>query len=589
MKITSAANINSLWASLLVEELVRNGVKDFCISPGSRSSPLTVAVAQNPKTKTFIHFDERGCAFYGVGLVSASKNPCAIICTSGTAAANLYPGLIEASKKKLPLIVLTADRPPELRFTGAHQTIDQVKMFGNYVRWSFDMPAPTIDIAPAFVLTTVDQALAQAKGSLPGPVHLNCMFREPLAPQKTKNKFSDYLQPIKNWQHQTTAYTQYVAPDLNLTKDMLLKTAKAIKKIKSGIIVVGKLTDSNEQQSVLTLAQKLHWPIFTDISSGLRLGTRDKNIIHYFDHILLSEKWIKKIKPDGILHLGGRITSKRFYDFIEQTRPKEYIMVLNHSLRNDPSHVVTIRVLGQIKTFCHEISKALPDRKKHSFLNNLQDLNTAVDDVLRPALSNEKNLTEIQVARLISEHINKDHALFLASSLPIREMDMFACIDKASIPIGANRGASGIDGTLAAASGFAIGLKKPTTLLIGDLAFLYDLNSLSIVKNSTVPLTIVILNNNGGGIFSFLPIAKYPRVFEKYFGTPHDFDFLHVSRQFHCQYFNPKNKKTFIENYKQSMKSKSSSIIEITSNRTENVRQHRILQKKIVTRLNQIT
>jgi 2-succinyl-5-enolpyruvyl-6-hydroxy-3-cyclohexene-1-carboxylate synthase len=180
MNFPKLPNANHLWSSLIIEELIRNGVDYFCLAPGSRSSPLAVAVATNPRAKSFVHFDERALAFHALGYASAPRKACAVITTSGTAAANLFPAVIEASKKKLPLVILTADRPPELRYTGANQTIDQVKMFGDYVRWQFDMPCPTADIPANFVLTTIDQAVFRANGEVKGPVHINCMYREPL-------------------------------------------------------------------------------------------------------------------------------------------------------------------------------------------------------------------------------------------------------------------------------------------------------------------------------------------------------------------------------------------------------------------------
>lgn len=344
MIATASPNINHLWADLMIEELIRNGIDTFCISPGSRSTPLTVAVARHPKAQSFIHFDERGSAFRALGIAAATHHPCVIITTSGTAAANLFPAIIEASKKKLPLIVLTADRPPELRSTGAHQTIDQVKMYGDYVRWQFDMPCPTTDIAPEFVLTTIDQAISRAMDNPNGPTHINCMYRELQELEEVKPAWKSYLKSISAWQKNSDAYTQYVVSKPQLQRaDLDLIVAK-IKGIKSGIIVVGKLSDTQEQKNVLKLAEKLNWPIFPDVVSGLRLGITHKNIISYFDQILLSSKFQTKYKPDGILHLGGRITSKRWYQYMEKVAPSQYIMALSHPLRNDPLHNVTTRV-----------------------------------------------------------------------------------------------------------------------------------------------------------------------------------------------------------------------------------------------------
>ena len=205
-------NLNYLWTSLIVEELLRQGIEYFCIAPGSRSGPLTVAIARNPKAKSFVHFDERGLAFHALGYISAANKPAVIISTSGTAVANFFPAVVEASKKKLPLIILTADRPLELRKTGANQTIEQSEIFGEYVRFRSDLPCPDLKISPEFILTTIDQAVFRANGELRGPAHLNCMFREPLVPVASDEDFSEYLKGLKSWQKTNRVYTRYVPP-----------------------------------------------------------------------------------------------------------------------------------------------------------------------------------------------------------------------------------------------------------------------------------------------------------------------------------------------------------------------------------------
>jgi len=215
MEIQKAPNINTLWGEFIIEELIRDGVEFFCLAPGSRSTPLTAAVALNKKAKSFVHFDERGLAFHALGYVSALRKPVALICTSATAAANFLPAIIETSKKKLPLIVLTADRPPELQKSGSDQTIDQIGIYGKYVKWEFNFPCPTTDIRPEFVLTTIDQAVYQAKTGTPGPVHLNCMYREPLAPLGRLQDFSKYVKDLMGWAKSQGPYTSYASPEFS--------------------------------------------------------------------------------------------------------------------------------------------------------------------------------------------------------------------------------------------------------------------------------------------------------------------------------------------------------------------------------------
>lgn len=570
MKMNSP-NITYLWASLMVEELIRNGADYFCIAPGSRSSPLTMAAADNPRAKTFVHFDERGLAFHALGYVAATKKAAVLICTSGSAAANFFPAIIECSKKKLPLIVLTADRPPELRFTGANQTIDQVKIFGEYVRWNFDMPTPTADIKPAFILTTIDQAVFRSKELPPGPVHINCMLREPLAPIKNNSIPKNYLKGLKDWQQNQKPFTQYITTKQAFEFDQTQNLLDQVNSIKHGIIAVGKLNGREEEEGVLRLSEILKWPIFPDITSGLRLGHKHQNIIHYFDQILLSSKIQKSIKADGVVHLGGRMTSKRFGDFIQTIKPQKYVMVLNHPLRNDPLHNVTIRVQSSVSGFCKTVNAQLKIREEGFILNTLIKANKNIHHLFEKNLSAPNTLSEPAVCRWLSEIIPHHHGLFIANSLPIRAMDSFANVSGQAVTVSANRGASGIDGNIATATGFAAGRKKAATLLIGDLAFLYDLNSLAMLKNLSNPLIIVVLNNNGGGIFSFLPIAGNNKKFERFFLTPHNLTFPSAAELFKINYSQPKNKKDFLKVYKSAGKNKKSSIIEIQTQKEHNV------------------
>ncbi len=581
------ANINHLWSSLIVEELVRCGVEYFCIAPGSRSTPLTVAVARHPKAKHFVHFDERGLAFHALGYASAAKKPVVLICTSGTAGANFYPAVTEASKKKVPLIVLTADRPPELRATGAVQTIDQINFFGKYAKFYFDMPCPDVKIRPEVVLTTVDQLVYQAVRQS-GVAHLNCMFRDPLAPVKTGESFGAYLKTIDRWIKNRKPYTQYVTGFESIRIPETKKIAERLNDIQNGLIVVGKIGGEEEQTAAVNLAKRLGWPIFADASSGLRLGNADSHIIHYFDHILVSSKLAKKLKFDGIIHLGGRITSTRFYEFAAQCEPAEYVMVLNHSLRSDPQHQVTLRIESTVANFCSTFAPLIKPRKPGANLKLLSKANAAADRAIEEFTTAHEHLSEPAVARLLSQHIPQDQALFLANSMPIREIDFYADFKGNPVRVNGNRGASGIDGLVASAAGLSVGLDKPVTLFVGDLSLLHDLNSLSMLKALKHPVTIVVINNDGGAIFSFLPIAGEKDVFEKFFGTPHGVTFEDAAKMFGLAYAKPDSAKSFTQAYERAVRGKTSAIIEITTNRDENVKVHQLIREKICQYVNKV-
>ncbi len=582
----NSPSINYLWSSLIIDELVRCGVEYFCIAPGSRSAPLTVAAARHPKARHFIHYDERGLAFHALGFVSAQRKPAVLICTSGTAGANFYPAVIEASKKKLPLIVLTADRPPELRHTGAVQTIDQVGLFGKYTKVQMDLPCPDVKIKPEVVLTTIDQAVYQAARNPSGVAHVNCMFRDPLAPVKTGENFNGYLKTINSWIKSDEPYTRYinVGAGLKPAPTLDIKTVvRRIDNIKNGLIVVGKVGDKSEQKAVLSLAKHLGWPVFADASSGLRFGHADEHIVYYFDQILLSSKVLNGKSFDGILHLGGRMTSKRYYEFASKLVPKEYVMVLNHPLRNDPLHQVSLRIEAPVAVFCEQANRQLKPRKFSPTLQALIKANRRADDAMEDFFSTqESTITEPLAARLISQHIPQDSILFLANSMPIRDMEFYGDFKGNVIDAHGNRGASGIDGLVATACGINAGADKPVTLMIGDLALLHDLNSLAMSKHLKKPMVIVVLNNDGGGIFSFLPIANSQDVFEKFFGTPHGLTFEQAAGMFGLTYVHPKSANDFVRAYQQSLGRDGATLIEVKTTRKENTRVHQILQRKIV-------
>jgi len=579
--IANTENINVLWGALVVEELVRNGVSYFCISPGSRSTPLTIAAARNPKARTIICYDERGAGFHALGYARATGIPAVVITTSGTAVANCFPAVIEASMDQVPLIILTADRPPELRDSGANQTIPQPGIFGKYTRYHFDMPCPDEKIPGQMVLTTVDQAVYRATSSLKGPVHLNWMFREPLEPQPEQIS-DEYLTALACWKANESAQTLYTRSSGSVAPETIELLTKLINNTSRGLLVVGKLCSDSELQAVISMAKRVNWPVFGDIRSGLRTGHSIAGLIAYFDQILLSKKFRQTFQPDIVLHIGGMPTSKRFIQFLEELRPKDYIMINDHPRRHDPAWTVKWRLEMNIADTCQKISDIIQSSHRPTFRDALKNKSKAAGKIIEEFIKSENDLNEPGVARLISQLIPPESGLFLANSMPIRDMDMYSDPDGAAILTGANRGASGIDGTVASASGFAVGLKRPATLLIGDLAFLHDLNSLSLINLINQPVIIVLINNKGGGIFSFLEVSKYQDVFEPFFATPHEMTFRPTGKLFKIDYYAPANMSEFVSSYKAAIAQRQSAIIEVTTDRHKNHAFHQALQQKII-------
>ncbi len=571
--------MNQLWGYLIVEELLRNGVNYFVISPGSRSTPLTVAVAQNAQAHKIICLDERAAAFHAIGYTRATGNPAVLICTSGTAAANYFPAVIEAAMDNLPLIILSGDRPPELRQTGANQTINQVNLYGDYPVWQFDLPCPTVEISPNVVLTTIDLAVSKSRQSPGGVVHLNCMFREPLAPTDAPVEIPASL--VK-WCKSRSPFTRYAAKitistpiEIQYLLDIIHTTAK-------GILVVGQLKSPGEIQAVIQLAERLNWAVFADIQSGLRLRQDFPNLIHYFDRLLLTDRVSELEQLDTIVQIGTRIVSAQLLKWIEKYPPTNYIAIADHPDRYDPNHLVSFRIESDITYLCDRLCQQLPQFSLSTWVQKLRTASDRIGVTAAKFLKTSK-LTEPLIARTISELIPSQYGLWVSNSMPIRDLDMFGVGEIAedspsfSPRVGANRGTSGIEGAIASATGFAVGLQTPVTAIVGDLSSLHDLNSFALLQHNSQPVIVVIINNDGGGIFSFLPIAKSTQLFDTYFGTPHGLDFQHAAVMFKLDYYHPQNSDELIHAYQQALAIDSSAIIEVTTDRSENLKLHQDL------------
>ncbi len=480
----------------------------------------------------------------------------------------------------LPLILLTADRPPELLQSGANQTIDQVNLYGNYVRFHFELPCPDELVPPESILTLVDQAVYRTVRSPAGPVHINCMFREPLAPLPLPKDFSPYLASAQRWLKGDKPFTSYET-SINIVDDgRIAQIAKLLNETSKGLLVIGSLSSDADREAVHRLSQTLNWPVFVDIRSGLRLGVKDSNIVSYFDQLLLSEKF-STVKLSTIVHFGGVPTSKRFELFLQQNQPKHYIHVAGHPLRHDPNHRITIRVESGISRFCKTLLPFLNIHKENIYLKKFKKADNAVKALIDRHIGDDPAISEPAVARIVSTHIATDNGLFLGNSMPVRDMDMYADSSGPVVKVAANRGASGIDGNIAAAAGFVHGAQAPGTAVIGDLACLHDLNSLALLNQISNPLTLIVVNNNGGGIFSFLPIYECREIFEPFFATPHNLTFEKITETFKLDYYQPRLKDAFVSDYKTSLESKRSAIIEIRTDRQENLTFHKLLQDKI--------
>lgn len=575
-----APNVTYLWAQVLVEELVRSGVETFFVAPGSRSTPLTTAVARHPKATSVLHVDERGTAFAALGLGRATRQPAGWITTSGTAVANGLPAVVEASVDAVPMLLLTADRPPELWDTSANQTIDQEKIYGDYVRWHANVPPPTDDIDPAYVLTTVDQAVHRAVRAPAGPVHLNCAFRKPLEPVETETTIA--VPPaVRGWAETDEPYTQYPTPVHQSPSNAFDTLAEDVQAYERGLIAVGRLDTAAEADAVRRLVGRLGWPLLPDLTSRLRLGT-EENVtrIAFGDLILTSEAFREAHGPDAVLQVGGRFTSKRLRQFFRDSRPTLRAVVRPDPTRVDPDHRATHHIEADVVSFVQALLSRLDASPGTSaWRADWATADARAARIVRRHTTDSERLTEPLVAAVLSRHIPPDHALMAANSMPARDLNRHASTTGASVPAYANRGASGIDGTVATAAGIARGRKGPVTLLTGDLALWHDLNSLALLREH--PVVVVVVNNDGGGIFHFLPIREHEDVFEPHFTTPQGRTFEQAAATFDLPYEQPDTSEGLVEAYVQACEAGTAAVIEASTERARNRRIHEELEEDV--------
>lgn len=506
-----------------------------------------------------------------------------LICTSGTAAANYFPAVVEASRENIPMIVISADRPPELRDSGANQTIQQVGLFGEYTRWQIDLPCPTVNISPAMVLSSASQAYGRATALPGGPVHINCMFREPLAPL-TDNLPPNYLKPIQAWLQGNTPYTEQHIGARQPGQNTLMEISEVMAAGERGIVVLGGLKKPDAEAAV-ALAAHLKWPVFADLTSQTRLTARQaKNsqvIIDHYDAILDCAEWCRQRQPAIVLHIGGRFISKRLQQFLQSCKDLTHIHVSDDPRRLDPGHQVSHKIVADAGNFSRELKALCSKSKSTKWLRGWQQANAPVAQKISELTGKDKSLNELSLPVLVTEGISHDSGVFLAASMPVRDMDMLGISNERIMAVAANRGASGIDGTIASAAGFAAGLELPVVLIVGDLAFIHDVNSLALLKDNPVPLYIILVNNRGGGIFSFLPVKSASPHFEKYFGTPHNIQLKYAAKLFDLPWYQPESITAFRKDFKGVQRRQKSCIIEINSDREKNYAAHQTFLTEI--------
>lgn len=580
-------NRNILWAGSFVNELAALGVKYVSLSPGSRNTPLTLAFANCKKIKSFVHIDERSSGFFALGVAKASGSPVAVVCTSGTATAELYPAIVEAYQQRVPLIICTADRPPELLNRGANQTINQNNMYKNHIRWFYDagLPAPEYDKIRGLKLAA-SNAVYNSTIKSRGPVHINFPFKKPFEPKT----FTDEAD-IKILAYAEDTLTREENPcnpaDADITKEKwFLNIYRYFKKYECGLIIVGPDNYNSEFLNYCEiLSKKLAYPILADGTSQLRFGTHCKdNVITNYDAFLRSEIFSAGHQPDIIIQFGRTVTSKGLDTFLNNCSAARF-MVNDFGDWFDPADKAQAAYACKPYTFCKEIVSLIDSegisRTNTNWLNEFNSEEKTASKLKAEIIDRSGFPNEGRIINELLNAIPDSCQVMISNSMPVRDFDYFASNCRKDIIVFNNRGASGIDGITSTALGIAASNKKPTILITGDLAFYYDLNSLLTAKNYNIPLVIVLINNNGGGIFEVLPISGYGDVFKKYFLVPHNLDFKNLVKAFGGKYKIISGWKNFNSSLKSAFTAKNFSVLEIKTNAVESLKTRRKFWKAV--------
>lgn len=557
------------YTAQFVDELVRSGVKNVVISPGSRSTPMAMLMCEHRCIKEWILIDERSAAFFALGMAKEKQQPVALICTSGTAAANYFPAIIEAFYSYVPLIVLTADRPHELRDTGAPQAIEQVNLYGNYQKWFHDMALP--EATPemlTYARKQASRAVQVAQMDNPGPVHINFPFREPLIPDLTLDNLWGHTRAPKH----KLSYTGKPC----LEQEQLQAFRETITTYKRGLIICGPQADPSLAEVVVSLAEFLHIPILADPLSHVRSGSHHKAVvIENYDAMLRSDAIQSQIKADYVIRFGAMPVSKSLRLYLEAHHELEHFIVEPYASFRNPTDQTVSYIHADPSLFCQELIQTIGNQMSNdTWLNKWQAMNT----LAKAALSQSDDmLTEGTATQALFKEIPHQSTLFVGNSMAIRDVDTFFMSTDKNLKVLANRGANGIDGVVSSSLGAAAGMGNRVTLLIGDLSFYHDLNGLLAAKHYQLNLTVVLINNNGGGIFSFLPQAREEQHFDTLFGTPLHINFEHAVTMYDGTYRLVETLAAFREELKASYLTAGLTVIEIQTDRTENAAWHRAL------------
>ena len=560
-------SVNIEWAETLVKELIKQGVRHFCIAYGNRSTPLVLAAAHHPLAKTHTHFDERGLGFFALGIAKAIQEPVAVIVTSGTALGNLYPAVMEAFHSNVPLILLTADRPIELRETASNQTCNQTNFFNTYTRFFFELPTPESNYSNLFLQSTIAHLVHRSLYPIKGPVQLNCPFREPFYDSTTNNHLN------------VPFSTQYITPKTQVEPEDFSYLFEQIDLYDDGMIIVGQQEDYLDLQSIVNLSRHLNFPVFAEVQSNIRL-TDVESLIQYPTLCLKYSKKLGLSDPKVIILVGEKFVSKEILDLQKSEQVECIIQISSFPFKSDPEHRVNYKIICNYHDFSALACQSL---QKKTFSNYFQKWSLAAKKISQSIdhlLDKTESISEPMIALLLANLAQNDMNYFISNSMPIRYMNDFFHSKSHRSNIFVNRGLSGIDGNIATASGLQKGLETPIITLIGDLATLHDMNSFHLVDPNQ-KILFLICNNYGGGIFNKIAAHQPKEILEKFFIGKHRLQFSQVAQMFQIPYLQVESLDSFSFGLGQFMDQKGPMILEVLIDLNENDHFLKSLEKEI--------
>ncbi|GER85451.1 2-succinyl-5-enolpyruvyl-6-hydroxy-3-cyclohexene- 1-carboxylate synthase [Thermogemmatispora aurantia] len=589
---------NPLYAYVgaFVSELRRAGIAHVVICPGSRSTPLALACAEEKGLRVWMHLDERAAAFFALGMAKRLASPVALLCTSGTAAANFFPAIIEAKLTRVPLVVLTADRPHELRDCGAPQTIDQNRLYGVYVKWFMDVALPeATTTALRYIRTLANRAVALARARPAGPVHLNLPFREPLTPEPQPQ----LLPPATEREPLAWAGRAEQAPYVRVTEAegaglptaTVARLAALLRQYRRGLIIVGPQSEPRLAPALQRLAERCGYPLLADPLSQVRSSGQSTGLVlRSYDAFLRSERFVASAAPDLVLRFGAIPTSKPLLLYLQRYGDRPLLVVDGAGGWEEPTQLAGEMLHADPVAVCEQLVEALAetsDAEEHHepWLERWQQAERLTQQALRRTMETFSQLFEGRVFSELAELLPDGSTLYVGNSMPVRDLDTFFWSERPIRCLG-NRGANGIDGVLSSALGVsaaqqALADPAPVVLVIGDLAFLHDLNGLIAAHLHQLPLLVILINNDGGGIFSFLPQAAYPEHFEQLFGTPTGLNFAPAVEMYRGRFRRISSWEEFRSACREGLSQGGLQVIEVVTERVSNVELHRQLWRAV--------